>query len=204
LLVTRHSVAHELTALNLLNRAAIVDGGFRVQEQIGRHRVFTVTSGDDNRYLVKQATPANDTWQKRTITNEARCLRFAAGDADLRPHIPALIHLNEGRQLLIQEFIDGPNLHRDGIIDPDSRQKIATEIGKTLATVHRRMLPLVTDNGDAGANRRLPWILTDNRPWLPGAVGWKSPVIGLAAVLRQFPDIDQSLTETGRHWREDA
>lgn len=204
MLVTRHSLAHELLALNLITRAAIVDGGFRVRERLGRNRVYAVSVSDQPRYLVKQSLPSGTAWQRKTITAEARCLEFARADEALRPHFPELIHINHQHQFIIQEFVAEKHfadLKQEPLAD---RIALAREFGSTLALIHRKMQPLFANADDHENTTRPAWILSPHRIWYPKQLSKNSPLVGFAAVLKQFPEIDQALDATSDLWQRNA
>lgn len=203
-MITRHSLAHELLALNLISRSAIVDGGFRVQEQLGRNRVYAVSVNAQPRFLVKQSTPLGTARMRKTITREAKCLEFAQADEGLRPHLPDLVHIDHQHQFMVQEFVQGKQFADLRGAPVPERIELARQFGYTLAVIHRRMRPLFDDADDHENTIRPAWILSPHRIWTARQLQKHSPLIAFAAVLQQFPEVEKALDATSELWQRNA
>src|SRR4051794_15744462 len=93
----------------LLSRRSVTDGSLRLVGTGGRNLNRRVTTAGGPAYVVKQGRTRDS-----LVDREARVYTYLGrlGDGDLPGHLPAVVHDDPGRRVLVLEDVAGEDLGR--------------------------------------------------------------------------------------------
>ena len=125
-------IAHYLLSLGVVKPRAVLDGELAIVDASRRNCVFIATTPDAPTYVVKQATPPN----AETLRHEAAVLRALAGDPELAPVVPAVVHHDAADALLVLSSPGGGREWNKHHVAGGFRPGPARLLGRTLARLH--------------------------------------------------------------------
>ena len=134
-------IAHYLLSLGLLKPRAVVEDGLTVVDASRRNCVFIATTRSGPTYVVKQAGPRS----ALTLKHEAAVLRMLADAPELAVKVPAVVHEDPERAILV---LCSPAGGRDwGEHHRAGRFPVAPAraLGRSLAALHRHALDGIED-----------------------------------------------------------
>src|SRR5512144_2670343 len=96
-MLAQADVAHYLLSLGLVKPSAIVEGELTVLDASRRNTVFVASARTGPAYVVKQAGARS----AATLAHEAAVLRALARRPEVCDLVPAVVHHEPGRDLLV-------------------------------------------------------------------------------------------------------
>jgi len=133
-----------LTACGWLPRGDASDPRVRIESLTRSHRVAHVTAPDGRRVIVKQ--PMHDVRRGRDLSRELFVYRLATWIPALSNVLPATLHVDEHRQVLVIESLANGRWPDEIETVPITSAGIACQLGRAMAGWHRATLnvPMAT------------------------------------------------------------
>jgi Ser/Thr protein kinase RdoA (MazF antagonist) len=95
-MLEQSDIAHYLLSLGVVKPREVIDEGFAVVDASRRNCVYLATTRSGPTFVVKQATPRNAS----ALSHEATVLRVLAEAPGVAPHVPAVVHEDDGLVVL--------------------------------------------------------------------------------------------------------
>lgn len=132
-MLEQSDIAHYLLSLGVVKPDAILREELSITDASRRNSVFLATTPAGPTHVVKQALPG----KADALRHEAAVLDVLAGEPELAPRVPAVVHHDPDAALLVLSTPGGAREWNKHIVAGRFQRAPARSLGRTLAALHR-------------------------------------------------------------------